>query len=155
MSATKVVTLAGLTKYDGEIKSYIADVAAQVAAGLIKMEAVSQLPAVAEAEANTIYLVPNSKQSGSNVKDEYILVNGAFELIGTTQVDVDGKADKVASATNGHFAGLDANGNLTDSGKATADFATAAQGALADTAMQPEDIEAVSDAEIEALFPAA
>ena len=29
---------------------------------------------------------------------------------------VDSKADKVASATNGHLAGLDSNGNLTDSG---------------------------------------
>lgn len=31
-------------------------------------------------------------------------------------VDISGKADKVANATNGHFAGLDGNGNLTDSG---------------------------------------
>ena len=27
-----------------------------------------------------------------------------------------GKADKVSNATNGHFAALDSNGNLTDSG---------------------------------------
>lgn len=46
------------------------------------------------------------------------------------------KADKVSSATAGNFAGLDANGNLTDSGKKAADFATAAQGAKADTAVQ-------------------
>lgn len=32
------------------------------------------------------------------------------------------KADKVKNATNGNFAGLDANGNLTDSGKKAADF---------------------------------
>ena len=36
-----------------------------------------------------------------------------------------GKADKVANATSGNFAGLDANGNLTDSGKKAADFAPA------------------------------
>ena len=47
-----------------------------------------------------------------------------------------GKADKVASATSGNFAGLDANGNLTDSGSKASDFATAAQGAKADTAVQ-------------------
>lgn len=35
------------------------------------------------------------------------------------------KADKVKSATAGHFAGLDANGNLTDSGKKPGDFAAA------------------------------
>lgn len=38
--------------------------------------------------------------------------------------DVSGKADKVVGATNGDFAGLDANGNLTDSGKKASDFAT-------------------------------
>jgi hypothetical protein len=36
-----------------------------------------------------------------------------------------GKADKVASATSGNFAGLDANGNLTDSGKKASDFQAA------------------------------
>ena len=45
------------------------------------------------------------------------------------------KADKVVDATEGNFAALDANGNLTDSGKKAADFATAAQGAKADAAL--------------------
>ena len=35
-----------------------------------------------------------------------------------------GKADKVASATANNFAGLDANGNLKDSGKKASDFST-------------------------------
>ena len=48
--------------------------------------------------------------------------------------DITGKADKVSGATVGNFAGLDANGNLTDSGSKASDFATAAQGANADTA---------------------
>ena len=34
------------------------------------------------------------------------------------------KADKVSGATSGNFAGLDANGNLTDSGKKASDFST-------------------------------
>ena len=38
------------------------------------------------------------------------------------------KADKVANATNGHFAGLDANGNLIDSGKKASDFVAAETG---------------------------
>lgn len=50
--------------------------------------------------------------------------------------DIVGKADKVTGATANNFAGLDANGNLIDSGKKAADFATAAQGAKADTAVQ-------------------
>lgn len=39
--------------------------------------------------------------------------------------DITGKADKVASATAGNFAGLDSNGNLTDSGSKASDFAVA------------------------------
>ena len=35
------------------------------------------------------------------------------------------KTDKVTSAVSGNFAGLDSNGNLTDSNKSAADFATA------------------------------
>ena len=158
MSARKFLDLAGLTAYDAKIKAYADAVAAAAAAGKITMLAVNALPAVAEAQQNVVYLVPNSG-SGSNVKDEYILVNGAFELIGTTQIDISGKADKVSSATNGNFAGLDSNGNLTDSGKKAADFATAAQGALADTALQPADMVPITYSgtgnEIDALFPTA
>lgn len=40
-------------------------------------------------------------------------------------IDYSGKADKVSGATSGNFAGLDANGNLTDSGKKAADFVLA------------------------------
>lgn len=41
----------------------------------------------------------------------------------TQHQDISGKADKVSNATNGDLAALDANGNLTDSGKKAADFA--------------------------------
>lgn len=50
--------------------------------------------------------------------------------------DLGNKADKVANATSGNFAGLDENGNLTDSGKKASDFATSAQGGKADSAIQ-------------------
>lgn len=43
-------------------------------------------------------------------------------------VDISGKADKVKNATSGNFAALDANGNLTDSGKKPADFVAAETG---------------------------
>ena len=38
--------------------------------------------------------------------------------------DITGKADKVSSATDGNFAALDANGNLTDSGHKHGDYVT-------------------------------
>lgn len=49
---------------------------------------------------------------------------------------LEGKADKAVPQAAGNFAALDGSGNLTDSGKKPADFATAAQGAKADTAVQ-------------------
>lgn len=54
------------------------------------------------------------------------------------------KADKVASATSGDFAGLDSNGNLTDSGKKASDFATSAQGTKADSAIQGVKVNGTS-----------
>lgn len=43
----------------------------------------------------------------------------------TSHQDISGKADKVSGATNGHIAGLDGNGNPTDSGIAGTDVSTA------------------------------
>lgn len=45
----------------------------------------------------------------------------------TSHQDISGKADKVSSSTNGNFAGLDSNGNITDSGKKASDFLTSHQ----------------------------
>lgn len=41
-----------------------------------------------------------------------------------TTASVSDKADKVSSATSGHVAGLDGNGNLTDTGHALSEYAT-------------------------------
>lgn len=53
--------------------------------------------------------------------DENGNVNVEFEF---DPAEVEGKADKVSGATSGNFAGLDAEGNLTDSGKKADDFAS-------------------------------
>ena len=44
---------------------------------------------------------------------------------GSGAVDLSTKADKVSGATADHFASLDANGNLKDSGKNASSFASA------------------------------
>lgn len=59
---------------------------------------------------------------------------------GGVKAALTGKTDKVSNATNGNFAGLDSNGNLTDSGSKASDFATAAQGTAADSAVQDVQI---------------
>ena len=53
------------------------------------------------------------------------LKSGLSKAVLIAHQDISGKADKVASATSGNFAGLDANGNLTDSGKKASDFQAA------------------------------
>lgn len=68
----------------------------------------------------------------TNISQAESRVNAAINAIPqTVQTAVaqinSGKADKVANATGGNLAALDANGNLDDSGKKPADFADAAQ----------------------------
>ncbi len=65
------------------------------------------------------------------VQDSLDLADSALQA-----ADIAGKANMVSSAVSGNFAGLDSNGDLTDSGSKAADFATAAQGAKADSAIQ-------------------
>ena len=54
-------------------------------------------------------------------------------------IDINDKADKANPSTNGNLAALDAFGNVKDSNHKATDFATAAQGAKADTAYQMPD----------------
>ena len=57
-----------------------------------------------------------------------VTVTGGVADLGTVitqHQDISGKADKVSSPTNGNFAGLDANGNLTDSGHKHSDYQAA------------------------------
>jgi hypothetical protein len=61
----------------------------------------------------------------AQVNSDWNANSGVAQILNKPTIpDVSGKADKVGGATNGDFAGLDANGNLTDSGKKASDFAT-------------------------------
>ena len=71
-------------------------------------------PNEVQGEVGKIYI---DLESGS--KDHYVYdaANNAITLQNDgLHVDISGKADKVSGATAGNIAGLDANGNLTDSG---------------------------------------
>ena len=74
--------------------------------------------------------IPSTDMSQA-VQDSLALADSALQA-----ADITGKADKVSGATANNFAGLDANGNLKDSGAKASDFATAAQGTKADSAIQ-------------------
>lgn len=53
-----------------------------------KTSVVDSLPDVATAEENTLYLVKSTETEG-NVYKEYLKINGKYELIGDTSVDID------------------------------------------------------------------
>lgn len=74
--------------------------------------------------------------AGDNTKKKITLKDGLSQDVVVAHQDLSGKADKVSGATNGNLAGLDGNGNLINSGKTASDFATAAQGTKADSAVQ-------------------
>ena len=64
---------------------------------------VDELPATGEDDK--IYLVPNAG-SGTNARDEYIYVNGAWEMLGTTETDLSDyynkdEVDDLIAAVNG------------------------------------------------------
>lgn len=61
------------------------------------------------------------------------------------EVDISGKADKVAGAATGNFAALDGEGNLTDSGKKPADFVAAETGKRLMTDAEGEKLAGVSE----------
>lgn len=72
-------------------------------------------------KTSNIGTITSVKMNGSTVSS-----SGEADLgtVITSHQDISGKADKVSSATSGNFAGLDANGNLTDSGSKASDFLT-------------------------------
>ena len=54
-------------------------------------EIVDALPAVGSADVNTLYLVPATSATGeNNVYDEYMAIDGAWEKLGDTRVDLTG-----------------------------------------------------------------
>ena len=53
----------------------------------LKKEVVAELPTT-DISTDTIYLVPSSSSQTQNVYDEYLYINNAWELIGSTAVDL-------------------------------------------------------------------
>lgn len=66
--------------------------------------------------------------AGTKVQVEVAEANGVITGVTVTETGLDTalgtKADKVTGATEGNFAGLDSNGNLTDSGHKHSDYKT-------------------------------
>lgn len=172
--ADKATTLAGYGIADAYTKSQT-DSAIQTAvanADHLKREIVSVLPEVEEADEHTIYMVGTGDGSEDSAYEEYMLINGGFEKIGSSEVDLTNYALKsyvdTAKSEAISTAGTNADSKITakvgeigsstvkqyvdqaetdavSSAKKYADglasnYATAAQGTKADTALQKADI---------------
>ena len=72
---------------DYATKSYVEQVVAGIETGALKRSVVQSLP-VSNIDENTIYMVARSGASGTDIYDEYLRVNNAWEKIGSTQVDL-------------------------------------------------------------------
>lgn len=80
-----------LTQVDTKLTDYAKKSDLQAAlSGALTRAVVDSLPSVYDGDPTVIYFVPSEGTDDSNIKDEYMLVNGAWELIGTTRVDLSG-----------------------------------------------------------------
>lgn len=70
----------------------------------LEILAVDALP-TENINAKAIYLLPKTDSETNNVRDEYIYVNGAWECIGDTTVNLDGYAttEQVNALLNGYY----------------------------------------------------
>lgn len=90
--------------------------------GTLKRKVVTVLPEIADADENTIYMIKKGTSLLGNSYDEYFLIEGAFELIGNTAVDIDGYVKKPETFTEGNIAILTADGHINDGAIAAKDI---------------------------------
>ena len=140
--ANKYVNLAGLTTYDGLIKTYIGTEAAKsikyavLESGVLKLYK-TENPASGATPDFSLTLPLSSfanKVSGAtsgnlaSLDSNGDLADSGYDASDFAAADHthSDKADKVSGATNGDLAALDSNGNLTDAGAALSTLETKA-----------------------------
>ena len=82
------------TTIDGKV-SAIEEAVAAAAAGKVTVSIVDAVPTVEAAEANIIYFVPRTNDETNNIYDQYMLIDGVIEAVGSTEVNL---AEYVKSA---------------------------------------------------------
>lgn len=124
--AKKANTLAGYGIADAYTKAEVEGLVSS--AGHLKRVTVVSLPAVADADKDTIYMVKkiSNFQLTGDYYEEYMLIDGAFELIGNTYVDLSdyattdyvdekiGKPTEGETAASGIYAELEKKANAVD-----------------------------------------
>ena len=168
--ADKATTLSGYGIADAYTKTQTDSAIATAVANAehLKREIVAALPDAGEADEHTIYMVGTGEGSETSVYEEYMLINGGFEKIGSSEVDLSNYATKAyadqAEADAIATAGTNADSKIAakvgeiggstvkqyvDQAKSDAqeyadslasNYATAEQGTKADTALQKADV---------------
>jgi hypothetical protein len=124
--AKKANTLAGYGITDAYTKAEVEGLVSS--AGHLKRVTVVSLPAVADADKDTIYMVKkiSNFQLTGDYYEEYMLIDGAFELIGNTYVDLSdyattdyvdekiGKPTEGETVASGIYAELEKKANAVD-----------------------------------------
>ena len=105
----------------------------------VVVDALPSVDSLEPADKNVIYVVKETVDKAVRYWPN-VLDNDAWKPFGIDREDLDRKADKVSNATDGNFAGLDDNGNLTDSGFKASDFKPK-QTAVTDPAASGSGIE--------------
>lgn len=92
-----------------------------------KVATMADVPTVMGASGSTHKggLVPDTPSTQGTTK--FLREDGTWQVPSGGGSDINNKADKVTGATNGNFAALDSNGNLTDSGHKHSDYLTSHQ----------------------------
>ena len=126
--ADKATTIAGYGITDAYTKTEVDTAIAN--AEHLKRSIVTTLPDVADADAHTIYMVEITGGDGNQKYEEFLLINGAFEKIGDSAVDLTDYTTKT------YVDGLN----------------TAMDTRVTQLETNMPEIEAISETEIKALF---
>ena len=94
-----------------------------------KQDTISDLSTIRSGASagSTAYQKPGTGVPKTDLASDVQTSLGKADSALQSHQDISGKADKVSGATNGNFAALDTNGNLTDSGHKHSDYLTSHQ----------------------------
>lgn len=87
VTATDIASATALSTLTQTVNDHIA-----AKGGALTIQIANSLDEITEPSTEVIYLIPAADSKDSNVKDEYIYVNGEFEKIGSTAVSLAGYA---------------------------------------------------------------
>ena len=95
-----------LSQVKQTVESYGYQTAQQVQTAIananhITYKKVTTLPATGE--TNVIYMVPNANTSGTNIYDEYMWIDGKWEVMGTTKATMDGYLPLTGGTLSGNL----------------------------------------------------